>query len=114
MKQIKKTLFLQQNTITREHLARSMRRYTNLNISKASEIVDDIIESLSNAILDNKQIKVRLFGIFSIKQKNARTGRNPKTMVETPIPARRIVRFKIAPTLKKRINDNIENIGGVK
>ncbi|AEI88833.1 MAG: Bacterial nucleoid DNA-binding protein IHF-alpha [Candidatus Midichloria mitochondrii] len=114
MKQTKQMPFLQQNTITREHLARSIRRYTSLNINKASEVVDDIIDSLLNAILSNKQVKIRLFGLFTIKKKKSRTGRNPKTMVEAEISARDIVKFKVAPTLKKRINDNIDNIGCTK
>lgn len=114
MKQIKQMPFLQQNTITREHLARSIRRYTSLNINKASEIVDNIIDSLSSAIINNKLVKVRLFGLFFTKQKNQRTGRNPKTMIEATIPARKVVKFKVAPTLKKRINDNIDNIGCAK
>ena len=111
---MKSVFFLQQNTITREHLARSIRRYTSLNINKASEIVDGIIDSLLAAIIEDKQIKIRLFGFFLTKQKNERIGRNPKTMIETVIPARKVVKFKVAPTLKKRINDNIENIGCVK
>jgi integration host factor subunit alpha len=102
--------YLQKNTITREHLARAVKRSTGLNISKSSTIVDQIIELLSAAVASDKQIKIRLFGSFSTKQKSARVGRNPKTMAVADIPARKVVKFKVAPTLKKRINDNISSI----
>lgn len=112
-KQSKQAHFLQRNTITREHLARSLRRYTSLNINKASEIVDSIIDLMIQAIKDDKQVKIRLFGSFSTRQKRERVGRNPKTMIETAISARKVLKFKVAPTLKKKINDNIETIGYV-
>jgi integration host factor subunit alpha len=38
-------------------------------------------------------------------------GRNPKTMIAAKISARTVVKFKVAPKLKKRINDNIHLIG---
>lgn len=103
-------LFLRKNTITREYLARAIKRHTGLNINKASVIIDQIIASLTKHICDNKNVKIRLFGSFSTKHKNARVGRNPKNMQEVEILERTIPRFKIAPTLKKRINDNIDSI----
>ncbi|MDF3047956.1 MAG: ihfA [Candidatus Midichloriaceae bacterium] len=101
---------VKKNTLTREHLARAIKRETGLPINRALEIVDDVFESLVDELCDNGVAKLRLFGTFSTKKKNARIGRNPKSLVEAIIPERIVVKFKVAPTLKKRINTNIHLI----
>ncbi len=98
------------NTVTREQLARAIKRDVNMPINQALRLVDQVFDELTNAIIDGSEIKIRLFGSFSTKQKNPRIGRNPKSLVEALIPARRVVKFKVAPTLKKRINSNIHLI----
>lgn len=102
--------FFKKNTITREYLARSIKRETGLAINKASEIVDDIFDGLLDAIKKGDSVKIRMFGSFTTKRKNARVGRNPKNLQEAVIPERTVVKFKVAPTLKKRINGNIKHI----
>jgi integration host factor subunit alpha len=102
--------FFHKNTITREHLAKAIRRHTGINITITAEMVDHIIDIMTSSILETNQLKIRLFGSFSTRTKSARIGRNPKTMIEAAIPARKVVKFKAAPTLKKMINDNIQSI----
>ena len=74
---------------------------------KSAEFVDQFIDVVTLNLNKGYTVRFRLFGTFSIKHKNARVGRNPKTMIEAPIPERNVIKFKVAPTLKKRINDNI-------
>jgi integration host factor subunit alpha len=99
---------LKKNTITRESLAKAIKRETGLSIQSASEIVDKIIEKIRGSLREGKEVKIRLFGHFYSKKKNKRIGRNPKTMKEAVIPERNVVKFKVAPTLKKRINNTIK------
>ena len=99
--------YYKKNTVTRESLARAVKRATGLTVNKSSELVDQLIDTMVAAIKEDVTVKIRLLGTFSTKCKSARIGRNPKTMVEAKIPARKVVRFRIAPTLKKKINSNI-------
>ncbi len=101
---------LKKNTITRESLARAIKRDTGLGINHASVIVDNFIDIICKTLEEGRQVNIRLFGKFYSKKKNQRIGRNPKTMKEAVIPARKVVKFKVAPTLKKRINSNINQI----
>jgi integration host factor subunit alpha len=98
------------STITRESLARAVKRDTGLPINKALELIDKLFRTLSDSLQKGEEAKIRMFGSFSIKHKNARIGRNPKNLVEAVIPERNVVKFKVAPTLKKRINSNIKYI----
>jgi len=99
--------YFKKNTVTRESLARAVKRVTGLTVNKSATIVDQLIDSMVAAIKDDVTVKIRLLGTFSTKRKSERMGRNPKTMVEAKIPARKVVRFRVAPTLKKKINSNI-------
>ncbi len=101
---------IKKNTLTREHLARAIKRDTGMPINKSLDIVDQVFDSLISELSDNGVVKLRLFGTFSTKHKNARIGRNPKSLVEAIIPERKVVKFKVAPTLKKRVNSNIHLI----
>ena len=97
-------------TITREYLAKSIKKEVGVSSVDASDIVDEILDFMMRGISQGKEVKIRMFGSFSRKSKKERVGRNPKTKEEAKIEARDIVRFKIAPKLKKRINDNIHLI----
>ena len=100
----------ERKTITREHLSRAIKRETGINANSASMMVDTIILLMIQAITENKDVRIRLFGSFRNCSKKARVGRNPKTMVNTLIPERKVVRFKVAPSLKRRINNSVNYI----
>ena len=101
---------IKKNTITREFLAKSIKSDLGLPLNQAALLVDQVVGKMVAAINEGKQVKIRMFGTFYSKKKNKRVGRNPKTMKEAVIPARQVVKFKVAPTLKKRINSNIQQV----
>jgi integration host factor subunit alpha len=49
-------------------------------------------------------VKIAGFGTFQVRQKAARTGRNPKTGVEVPIAPRRVLTFRASQKMRERIN----------
>lgn len=101
---------MKQNTITRDSLAKAVKRNSGIAINKASDILDTLLDTIIENVKAGKNVKLRLFGMFYSKKKNSRIGRNPKTMKEAVIPARVVFKFKAAPTLKKRVNSNITQV----
>jgi nucleoid DNA-binding protein len=61
--------------------------------------LDCIVESLSKG----ETVELRNFGIFKVRSRKSRVGRNPKTGVTVPIPEKRIVSFKPGMVMKKRV-----------
>ena len=55
---------------------------------------------------EKKEVKIVNFGIFKVKNKNARIGRNPKTKVEVMISERNVVKFKASEFLINAVNSN--------
>ncbi|MBN1517394.1 integration host factor subunit beta [Candidatus Sumerlaeota bacterium] len=73
----------------------------NKKDKEALVIVDTIIESMKDVICQNQRLEIRDFGVFQIKQRKPRIGRNPKDKKEYPIPPRKVVTFKSGKELKK-------------
>ena len=68
-------------------------------------MMDLIVQSLKK----KSQVKIVNFGIFRIKNKKTRVGRNPKTKVEVMISSRNVVTFKVSEYLHNSINSNMNN-----
>lgn len=62
------------------------------------------LEEISNALVRGESVKLRSFGLFSVRAKRERVGRNPRTGVEAPIKPRRVLTFKPSPVLCAAIN----------
>ena len=68
------------------------------------QLVDDVLDHVSSALADGENVKISSLGTFSCKQKKERIGRNPKTGIEAPITARKVVTFKPSQIMKEKIN----------
>tara|TARA_Y100001958_G_C21087523_1_gene441752 strand:+ start:433 stop:714 length:282 start_codon:yes stop_codon:yes gene_type:complete len=78
----------------------------NLNKSELEAVVDVFCKSISNALLENKNIELRDFGTFFVKKiKEKHSARNPKTGELIYVPAKNKVRFKSSKRLKKFLNE---------
>ena len=68
-------------------------------------MLDLIVESLRK----KNEVKIVNFGIFRVKNKKSRIGRNPKTKVEVMISSRNVVTFKVSQFLHNSINSNMNS-----
>src|SRR2546430_1092191 len=69
-------------------------------------IVDTLFESVIGALKSGDKIEIRGFGSFRTRQRNARTGRNPKTGARVDAPAKRVPFFKPSKELRDLVNPN--------
>ncbi len=76
------------------------------DISKAAagRAIDAVVESVTNALKNGDQVTLIGFGTFSVKDRAARTGRNPQTGAEIQIAAAKIPSFKAGKGLKDSVN----------
>ena len=91
-------------TITRADLAEAVYEEVGLSRNESSELVETVIEEISDALVSGDNVKISSFGSFSVKEKGERIGRNPKTGVEVPISPRKVLVFRASHVLKDRIN----------
>jgi len=76
----------------------------DLASGEAEAIVDTIFEAMIAAIRSGDKVEIRGFGSFRIRQRGARTGRNPKTGERVEVPAKRISYFKPSKDLRDLVN----------
>ena len=70
----------------------------------AAEIVENVFDTMKDALGDGEKIKVSGFGNFVVRKKQERVGRNPQTGYQIMISARRVLTFKPSQVLKNVLN----------
>ncbi len=78
-------------TLTRMDLSEAVFREVGLSRNESAQLVESVLNHMSDALADGHSVKISSFGTFSVRDKAARVGRNPpKTGQEVPIlPPRR-------------------------
>ena len=71
---------------------------------ETAAIVDKAFELLRVALVQGDSVLISGFGKFSVRERKAHKGRNPKTGETITLPARKVVTFKVSRVLKERIN----------
>lgn len=88
-------------TITRAELAKRLSLiYPQLSFRKAREIVDAVFKEIETGLREDGEVKLTNFGVFMLRAKRERMGRNPATGEKAIIIARNTVQFKAAHRLK--------------
>ena len=92
------------NNLTKKDLVNLV--YMQIGFSKqiAENLIDDFFLTLVENLVKEKKLKISKFGTFSIRSKNQRIGRNPKTKEEKVISERSVVLFKPSKEFKEYIN----------
>ena len=76
------------------------------NISKtiAKRIVNTIFDTITEALIQGNRVELREFGIISVRNRKARTGRNPKTGTSVQVSEKRVPFFKAGKAVKEALN----------
>ena len=92
--------------LTKKEIINSI--YMQIGFSKkiSETLLEDILESVLKNIIKHKKVKISKFGTFTLRKKNQRLGRNPKTKEIKIISERNVILFKPSKEIKKHINQN--------
>ena len=92
-------------TITKADLATLLHENLGVNKREAAEIVMSFFEEISAELATGDNVKLSGFGVFCLRNKNSRPGRNPKTGEMIPVSARRVVMFHPSHILKAVVQE---------
>lgn len=90
-------------TLTRMDLADAVHEEVGLSRNDSAALVEAVLQHISDALVRGETVKISSFGTFSVRDKAARVGRNPKTGQEVPILPRRVLTFRSSHLMKERI-----------
>lgn len=92
-----------EKTLTRMDLSEAVFREVGLSRNESSQLVESVLDHMSDALVNGEQVKISSFGTFSVRDKSARIGRNPKTGEEVPINPRRVLTFRPSHLMKDSV-----------
>ena len=89
--------------MTKKDIVLKVSDETNLKQIDVKKIVQKTFDCIIEALIRGEKIELRNFGVFKVKQRRSRTGRNPRTNQVIPVPPRKVVVFKAGLEMKQKI-----------
>lgn len=74
--------------------------------ASAEKAVDTIFDSIVDALKRGEEVSIAGFGIYSVKDRAARTARNPRTGEPIDVPAMKVPKFRAAKALKEAVKNS--------
>ncbi len=90
--------------IKSELIAHLAQQNPHLYHRDVERIVTTIFEEISSALAQGDRVELRGFGAFSVKQRPARIGRNPRTGDAVHVPEKHVPFFKAGKELREKLN----------
>jgi len=90
-----------------ELIQRLAERNPHLLHRDIERIVQTVFDEIADALSEGNRVELRGFGAFSVKNRTARTGRNPRTGSAVSVDAKRVPYFKTGKELRERLNGKV-------
>ena len=90
--------------ITKKDVVNLVKAKTDLSAKTTGEVVDALLDVITEALTDGDSVRFTGFGTFSVTERAARTGKNPRTGEVIEIAASKSVSFKAGKSLKDKVN----------
>jgi integration host factor subunit alpha len=97
-------------TVTKETIIKQIGSTTGWSRTDSKKAMQKLLSIMFKALSNGEDILISGFGKFKVLHKNARLGRNPHTMEEIRLKARKVVSFKASENLRKKTNLNYVNL----
>ncbi len=94
------------SNITKKDLVEKISDTTGLTQVDTKIVVESLLEAVSKSLQEGRNIEIRGFGRFKIKERRARSARNPRTNEHIQVQAGYKPVFEASKELRKRVNDN--------
>ena len=91
-------------TLTKRDLVTRISNETGLVQQQVQDVVQKTLDYISEALTKGDKVELRNFGVFEVKVRKARVGRNPnRPETDVPIPQRAVVKFKSGKEMKAEV-----------
>jgi integration host factor subunit alpha len=90
--------------LTKDKLITRLQTQMGISKQESRQIVDRLLEIMKESLVRGEGLLISGFGKFSVRQKNARRGRNPQTKESLMLRPRKVLAFRTSEVLRERIN----------
>jgi len=93
-----------EGSLTKRDLVIRISNETGLVQQQVLDVIQKTLDYISDAMLKGRKVELRNFGVFEVKIRKARVGRNPnKPGTDVPIPQRAVVKFKPGKEMREAV-----------
>jgi len=89
--------------MTKKDIVLKITDATGIKQVDVKKIVQKTFDVIIDALMQGDKVELRNFGVFKIKERRARFGRNPRTGQSVPVPPRKVVVFKSGLEMKQKV-----------
>ena len=89
--------------MTKNDMVLRIAKEMGMRQTDIKRIVQMTLDGIIDVLVTESRLELRNFGVFKVKSRRARVGRNPKTGATVPIPERKVVSFKSGMIMKKKV-----------
>ena len=90
-------------TMTKRELVIQVANQLGMTQSDVSKIIEGTFDTISQSLSAGSRWELRDFGVFEVKTRASRIGRNPRTGDQVPVPERRVVTFRPGKLMKEAV-----------
>lgn len=90
--------------MTKAELVKQVAASAGLTAEQSKKAIEATVEALKNALVAGDKVQLIGFGTFSVNERPAREGKNPRTGEIIPIAAKKVAKFKAGSELDKQLN----------
>ncbi len=90
--------------MTKNELIEAVAKASGLTKKDSDAAVNAVLDTIAETLEKDEKVVLVGFGTFEVRERKARTGRNPATKEEIQIPASKAPVFKAGKSLKARVN----------
>lgn len=91
--------------MTKKDIVKTISDEIGMTQLKTKEIVQKTFDAIVVALVDQKRIELRNFGVFSVKKRAARKARNPRTGDRVEVPEKFVVTFKPGKEMEEKVRE---------
>ncbi len=89
--------------MTKKDIVLKISNETKMKQQDVKKVVQKTLDSIVESLTNGQTVELRNFGIFKVKSRRGRTGRNPRTGQVVPVPPKKVVVFKPGLEMKKLV-----------
>ena len=89
--------------MTKRDIALKIAEETGIKQIYVKEVIQKTLDRIIESLANGQTVELRNFGIFKVKSRKGRMGRNPRTGAQVPIPDKKVVSFKPGLVMKAKV-----------
>ena len=90
--------------MTKSELADALSKELKFPLNTTQNIIDTILDSITEKLVAGESVEIRGFGSFTIRQYNSYIGRKPKTGEQIEVKPKKLPFFKVGKALKEAVD----------